>query len=89
MSASLPGWEESGDTGKGEDMGNVLKRCLAVKSSGGAHIDTLLPGPALLLEQRKKLICTYSPSIKERIFSFSTCICQRIERIESVRALVE
>lgn len=60
MSASAPGWEESGDTGRGEDMANLLRKGLAVKRSGAVHTDTLLPGPAPLLEQRKKSICINS-----------------------------
>lgn len=56
---------------------------------GGSHTDTLLPGPAPLLEQRKKSICTYSSPIKERFFSSSTSICPKVKRTESVSALVE
>lgn len=88
VSASPPGWEESGGTGRGEDMDNLLKRGLAAKGSGAAHTNTLLPGLAPLQEQRKKSNCTYSPPIKERNFSYSV-ICPKVERMESVRALVE
>ena len=55
VSASPVGWEQSGDTGRDEDMANLLKRGLAVKRSGAAHTDRLLPGPAPLLAQRKKV----------------------------------
>lgn len=39
--------------------------------------------------REKKSICTYSPPNKERIFSWSMCICPKVEGMESVRALIE
>lgn len=69
VSASPPGWEESGDTGRVKDMANLLKRGLAVKRLGAAHTDTLLPGPAPLLAQKKKSpFIPIHPQLKKGFF---------------------
>lgn len=45
--------KKSEDTGKDEDMANLLKKGSAVERLGAAHTDRLLPGPAPLPAQRE------------------------------------